>query len=100
MVRLSAADREMIRQVVIGRVGEAATVRLFGSRTNDALRGGDIDVFVELSHPVLDRLRLECGLAVDLERALEGRRVDVVVAAPNIAEQPVHASARQHGIVL
>jgi predicted nucleotidyltransferase len=99
-MRLSAADRDLIKRFVTARVGGGATVRLFGSRTDDSRRGGDIDLFVELDHPVESRLVLECSLAALLERALDGRRVDVVVAAPNVATRPIDTSARRTGIPL
>lgn len=99
-MRLSQSDRDLIKRKVADRVGGAATVRLFGSRADDSLRGGDIDVFVDLPDPVPHRLRLECALAAELERALDGRRVDVIVAAPNLPEQPIHTIARRTGIPL
>lgn len=99
-MRLSPADCALIKKKIISQVGVGATVRLFGSRADDSLRGGDIDVFVELPNPVPSRLRLECALAADLEREFDGRRVDVVVAAPNLPDQPIHAIARRSGIAL
>jgi len=99
-MRLSQSDRNLIKQTVSDRVGAAASVRLFGSRAHDSRRGGDIDIFIELPHPVADRLLLECGLAASLERAFDGRRVDVVIAAPNVPDQPIHAVARMTGIPL
>jgi|688.fasta_scaffold47665_3 predicted nucleotidyltransferase len=99
-MRLSEADRHLIKRFVAERVGVGATVRLFGSRTEESLRGGDIDLFVEIDHPVESRLALECSLAALLERALDGRRVDVVVAAPNVATRPIDEIARRTGILL
>ena len=99
-MRLSQADRDLIKTTITGRLGSKARVMLFGSRTDDSRRGGDIDVFVELSEPVESRLRLECALAAELERAFDGRRVDVLVAAPNLPDRPIDAIARSTGIVL
>jgi predicted nucleotidyltransferase len=99
-MRLSPSDQSLIKHTVADRVGGAATVRLFGSRTHDSRRGGDIDLLIELPHPVANRLLLECGLAAALERALGGRRVDVLIAAPNVPELPIHAVARTTGVAL
>jgi len=99
-MRLAPEQRQLIKRTIVNRLGNDATVRLFGSRVNDAGRGGDIDVFVDMPRPVVDRLRVEATLAAELERACDGRRVDVVVAAPNCPEQPIHVVARQTGVLL
>ncbi len=99
-MRLSQADRDLIKTTITGRLGGKTRVMLFGSRTDDSRRGGDIDVFVELSEPVESHLRLECAVAAELERAFDGRRVDVLVAAPNLPDRPIDAIARSTGIVL
>jgi len=99
-VRLSLADRQLIRQTVAARAGPAAEIRLFGSRVRDDRRGGDIDLLVDLPDAVANRLHLECEIAAALERAFDGRRVDVVIAAPNVPHLPIHAIARATGIPL
>ena len=43
-MRLSLSTRSTIRDTVRSVVGPDATVRLFGSRTDDDARGGDIDL--------------------------------------------------------
>jgi hypothetical protein len=57
-------------------------------------------VFVELSGPVERRLRLECAVVAELEGAFDGRRVDVLVAAPNLPDRLIDAIACSTGIVL
>ena len=99
-MRVSREQRDLIKRKVAERLGDDATVRLFGSRVDDPARGGDIDIFVDVPRPIADRVRVEAALAVELERQCDGRRVDVVVAAPNCPEQPIHAIARQTGVPL
>ena len=99
-MRLSQADRDLIKTTVADRLGSKASVRLFGSRTDESRRGGDIDLFIETPEAVEGRLGLECALAVELERAFDGRRVDVVIAAPNLPKRPIDAIARSTGIML
>lgn len=99
-MRLSPADRENIVQVTTQVAGRLANVRLFGSRANDALRGGDIDLLVSLPQPIEHPALLSATLAARLERALGGRKVDVVLQAPNLAEQPIHRIALAEGILL
>ncbi|MEW6168136.1 MAG: nucleotidyltransferase domain-containing protein [Pseudomonadota bacterium] len=90
----------MLKSLAAAEFGNRAEVRLFGSRTDDAARGGDVDLFVEVSSPI-DRPALRSArLAARAIRALGGRRVDVVLAAPNLANLPIHDIARSSGVRL
>jgi len=51
-MRLSPRQVNVIQQAVSELAGKDATVRLFGSRTDDNARGGDIDLLVEIPHSV------------------------------------------------
>lgn len=99
-MRLDAKQRQIIRDEVRCVLGPAAGVRLFGSRTRDAGRGGDVDLLVELPAPVVDPAWSASRLEARLMRRLDGRRVDVLLAAPNIAEQTIHRVARTEGVLL
>lgn len=99
-MRLSPTDRESIRRVALEVAGADATVRLFGSRLDDTKRGGDIDLMVSVPHAVNRPAWLGAALAARLERALGGRKVDVVLHAPNLAEEAVHRVALSEGAVL
>ena len=46
-VRLKQRDIDAIKSAVAETFGRTATVRLFGSRVHDDLRGGDIDLLIE-----------------------------------------------------
>ena len=43
---------------------------------------------------------LAANIGAKVMRAAQGRKVDVVMAAPNIAPQPIHHIARQYGVQL
>lgn len=51
-MRLSPADRQAIVRATAKVAGADTRVLLFGSRTDDSLRGGDIDLLVECAQPV------------------------------------------------
>lgn len=74
-MRLSREEREAIVRAVTS-VDEKADVYVFGSRTDDAARGGDIDILV-LSDTVTfdDKLTIKRRLFEDMEE----QRVDIVV---------------------
>ena len=99
-MRLTPQQRDIITQTTSEVAGSAARVHLFGSRVDDSLRGGDIDLLVELPNPVADRYALSLKLGARLERALGGRRVDVLVAGPDTPPEPVLDSARAHAVAL
>lgn len=99
-MRLSSEDQLTIRKTVADMLGPLAQVRLFGSRTNDAARGGDIDLLVELPHAEQSPVLIGARVAVGLQMALGDQRIDVLVAAPNLPEQAIHRIARLTGILL
>lgn len=99
-MRLSERDAGCIRRAVSDIFGPQARVRLFGSRTDDAARGGDIDLFVEAAASSSDRLEKTLQLEARLLRELGERRVDVVVRDPDMPLQPIHEKALEQGVAL
>ncbi len=99
-MRLTPEQIQIIRRTIAEIAGEKATVRLFGSRLHDQVKGGDIDLLVEIPDPVENAAVLGARLEARLERRLGGRKVDVVLAAPNLIRQPIHQVAEQEGVLL
>lgn len=94
-MRLSHNEIDVIETTTAEIFGKSAEVRFFGSRLDDSARGGDIDLLVELKGPVEKPARLSARLSVKIMRATQGRKVDVIVAAPNLEELPIHRIARE-----
>ena len=99
-MRLTPATRRIIKELVLEVFGPNATVRVFGSRANDEARGGDIDLLVECSEPVKDRLRKTLALTARLQSRLGDQRIDVIVADPQTKPQSVYEVARRTGVPL
>ncbi|MCG5524773.1 nucleotidyltransferase domain-containing protein [Ectothiorhodospira haloalkaliphila] len=99
-MRLTPQQKTTIRRIVADQAGEAARVRLFGSRLDDTARGGDVDLLVELDEPVEQPARLSATLSARISRQMQGRRVDVVLSAPNLRHLPIHDVARREGVIL
>jgi len=99
-MRLDARQRQIIRDEVERDFGPGAVVRLFGSRLDDGARGGDVDLLVESPAPVDAPSWCAAQLEARLMRRLDGRRIDVLLAAPNLREQPIHRVARSEGLPL
>jgi len=82
---------------------QGARVFLFGSRTDDARRGGDIDLLVEPPTPVDASLAVDMStrLAARLYRSIGERRIEIVVAAASEADDRlIVLEARRQAIEL
>ena len=99
-MRLTPAQIDSIKSTAQAVLGEGAQVTLFGSRVHDEQKGGDVDLMVEVTQAIADPAVLAARLSSRVSRSMHGRRVDVVLKAPNLMEQPIHRIAKQEGIRL
>ncbi len=99
-MRLNPQHVAAIKQLAAEQFGADVRVRLFGSRVDDAARGGDVDLLVELDAPVAEPGLASARFSVRVSRAMNGRKVDVLLAAPNLRTQPIHEVARREGVLL
>ena len=99
-MRLSTAQRLALKQRFSDELGPDCEIRIFGSRANDAARGGDVDLLVRCPRRLERKVWLAARLAVSAERVLDGRKVDVLLVDPETALQPVHVAALRDGIAL
>lgn len=90
-MRLSNDELTTLRQV-LQAADPAGRIFLFGSRTDDARKGGDIDVFLEASAP----LNLKARLALESRLThLCGTKVDLLVKNPTSPDMPIFEIARR-----
>ena len=99
-MRLSQNQIAIIRASTVKIAGPTARVWLFGSRLDDHARGGDVDLLLELSEPVTEPALLAAQLATQISRAMDGRKVDVLIKAPNLQLLPIHSIALTEGVLL
>jgi predicted nucleotidyltransferase len=99
-MRLTPAQIDTIKSTAQAVLGEGAQVTLFGSRVHDEQKGGDVDLMVEVTQAIADPAVLAARLSSRVSRSMHGRRVDVILKAPNLMEQPIHRIAKQEGIRL
>lgn len=99
-MRLTDEQMEAIRQSARQIGGELARVRVFGYRLDDSARGGDLDLMLELPEPVDNPALMAAQLAARASHALHGRKVGVVISAPNLMRLPIHDIAFQEGRLL
>jgi predicted nucleotidyltransferase len=99
-MRLTPKQIEMIRNTAQLVFGDIARVTLFGSRIDDQAKGGDVDLMVEVPNIVDEPALMGARVASRVSRAMNGRRVDVILKAPNLKIQPIHEIATRNGVIL
>ena len=99
-MRLTVEQANTIRRIASEEAGVDVDVRLFGSRLDDTARGGDVDLLVQTSRLIDNPALFSARLSARLMRALGGRRVDVLLSAPNLETLPIHAFAAAEGVRL
>lgn len=77
-MRLTDQEIAAIKSAAHEAFGESVVVRLFGSRVDDSLRGGDIDLHVEADPPV-DEWDARDRFKTLLFQEIDPQKVDVVV---------------------
>ena len=99
-MRLTPSQIQAIRQAAGEAFGATVGVWLFGSRTDDNARGGDLDLYIETEGLPADTLRTELQFYAALQRRLGEQRVDIVVHRLGTPMRPIDTVARQSGVRL
>ena len=99
-MRLTDYQIQAIRQLARQIAGDRSRVRVFGSRLDDAAHGGDLDLMLELPDSVDNPALLAARMAAHVSRTMSGRRVDVLLSAPNLMRLPIHDIAFKEGQLL
>ncbi|MGM0554441.1 MAG: nucleotidyltransferase domain-containing protein [Pseudomonadota bacterium] len=99
-MRLTDEQQTIIREEVARAFGPDARVKLFGSRVDDAARGGDIDLYIEADGTPDELLDRELRLSAALQRRLGERRVDIVVHPRGAPHRPIDTHADRTGVAL
>lgn len=97
-MRLSPYQRNVIRRATSDIASPSARVFLFGSRVHPELRGGDIDLLIELPQPRDDCFDLGIRIGARIERQLGQQRLDILVADPRTPDSPVLVAARLEAV--
>ena len=99
-MRIAPAEAQIITETASAVFGKRVAVWLFGSRADDAKRGGDIDLYVELppeDYTYAKKVRFWC----ELVNHLGDQKIDIVInktgASPHL---PIHDVAKSKGVRL
>ena len=95
-MRLTPHEQSAIRQAV-HRQDPAARVLVFGSRTDDTAKGGDIDLFI-ISDAI--DMRAEWAIRRQILDAIGDQKLDLIVRRPDQLNTPISRLACQHGLPL
>ena len=63
-------------------VFEDGEIYLFGSRVDDSLKGGDIDLYINLNYPIStkERLNKKSKFRMELEDKIGEQKIDIVIS--------------------
>lgn len=95
-MRLTAFEIKTLR-TIINEIDPAGSVYLYGSRANDNRRGGDIDIYLQASHPIDLKTRLRTQYR--LQQACN-THVDLLVKNPQQPLQTIHQIAIEQGVLI
>ena len=96
-MRLNQFEVDSIKQITINIFGKNAKVFLFGSRVDDNLLGGDIDLYIQ-SENEDDLFYKKNRFTTDLQIAIGDQKIDVIIARD--PERLIEQEALSKGILL
>ena len=99
-MRLTPSQEQITKSTVDRVLGTANRVWLFGSRVDDDLRGGDIDLLIETEAVLPNRAKILCRLHGALIFALGERKLDILLKDARTRDAPVFTIAKRTGIML
>ena len=77
-MRLSEFEIETIKELAEKHFGEGTTVYLFGSRTDENKKGGDIDLFITNTDEKRLNIEAKVQFLAELKTKIGDRKIDVV----------------------
>jgi predicted nucleotidyltransferase len=80
-MRVNSKDVKAIKDVASAVFGETATIRLFGSRTDDHKKGGDIDLLIQCNRLISreEQYQLKIIFLVQLKKIIGDQKIDVLI---------------------
>ncbi len=84
-MRLSEYEKEVIVSCAKDKFGKNTRVILFGSRTNDLRKGGDIDLLVQpgIQASPEEMLNKKIIMLIEIEQKLGEQNIDLLLQQPN-----------------
>lgn len=96
-MRLRDTEKSAIKALAQELFGEEAQVVVFGSRLDNTIKGGDLDLLVTTSRQLDNPVLSAAQMSVKVSRLMDGRKVDVLIQAPPLKTLPIHKAALESG---
>jgi len=100
-MRLRTTEIDAIKEVAKLVFGENTTVMVFGSRTDDELKGGDIDLLIEPNAPLsrAEQYQRKLSFLVRLKKIIGEQKIDLLIQNDPL-NNPIIREINQKGIQL
>ena len=101
-MRISEKQAQVIRKAAVTHFGSSLRVWLFGSRVDDHLAGGDIDLYVEPDiEDAAELVEAKLHFLEDIHQVLGEQKIHVVIKRPGFkGDLPIYKIAKETGISL
>jgi len=101
-MRLSKYETDTIKKVASEIWGDNVIVYLFGSRTDDSIKGGDIDLYIQLSAEQDPKILVlqKARFLGKLDLLLGEQKIDLVVKTRHNKNLSIIHTAESTGIML
>lgn len=99
-MRMPPNYQTTITETAIKVFGARVSVWLFGSRLDDAAKGGDVDLLIKLESPTADKAILAARYNALLQMKLGLQKFDVLVIDPSTPLKQIHQHALSKGVQL
>lgn len=100
IMRLKDNEINSIKNTAVKYFGKNSKVYLFGSRTDDRKKGGDIDIFIETLNNI-DIIKAKIKFLVELEKEIGERKIDLIVKNLNSKKDlPIYDIIKRQGILI
>jgi predicted nucleotidyltransferase len=96
-MRLNNKEIAAIKEVTRGVFGDNATISLFGSRTDDNKKGGDIDLFIQCNLRISreEQYPLKIKFLVQLKRFIGDQKIDVLINSGQLSKSILEAVQKE-----
>jgi len=98
-MRLTSKEQKMILHIANRFFGSKTQVILFGSRVNDHIRGGDIDLLILPNKPLDNTYEKKLAFSAALKNEIGDQKIDVILAS-RADPRPVVQQALTTGVRL
>ena len=100
-MRLTKVQIDTIKKLAVKHFGQETTVYLFGSRTDENKKGGDIDLFVQCADESALTLEAKIHFLAEMKTKIGNRKIDVVFDnAMTRQKKNFYRSVNRHKVAL